>query len=139
MFTFAFIINIVVLGIGGVLLLVGLLLLGFGLYALLKARRATESTPSYSQSVDYPAENGIEKGFEDKQQWADEIVAGASSTSDIRVNAASEDAPQSEASSAASNWFKNVKHAREKSFLVVGALLGLIGIYMLLSTIALIS
>ncbi|WP_192497129.1 hypothetical protein [Gulosibacter chungangensis] len=162
MFTFAFILNIVVLGIGGILLLVGLLLLGFGIFALLRARRAPVAAPSYSKSVDYPAENGIERGFEDKQQWASEIAAGAgpagggsagagsagAGSAGAGIGEAGRDAAgdisdgetsRSEAGSTASNWFKNVKHAREKSFLVVGGLLALIGVYMLLSTIALIA
>lgn len=134
MFSLAFILNIVVLGIGGILLLVGILLLGFGIFALIKARRSPVSTPSYSSSVDYPSENGIEKGFDDKPQWADEIVTEAR-------DAANGERDDSEAEPAleADSSFRKIKNGREKSFLVVGGLLVLIGLYMLFNAIALIA
>ncbi|MDJ1371360.1 hypothetical protein [Gulosibacter molinativorax] len=170
MFTFAFIANIVVLGIGGILLLVGILLLGYGIFVLVQARRAPEhESPSYSQSVGYPAENGIDEDFEDAPQWAEAIAVepqaqaattaadsnagggvgvgrGADSGRADAVGSAAGDSAAGDSNARASNARGSnaseasrprIKHGREKALLFVGGLLALLGIIMLLNTIAL--
>lgn len=125
MFTFAFVTNIVVLGIGGLMLLVGILLLGFGIFALLRARRApAEAVPSYSTPVDYPAEAGMDENFEDAPRWADEIAA---------------DAGEGGAGAGAEGSRKRIAHGREKAYIGVGALLALLGVYLLLNAITLLT
>lgn len=138
MLSVAFIANIVVLVIGGLLLLVGILLLGFGIVELLKARRSTDSaSPSYSAPVDYPAEAGMDEDFEDAPRWAGGIAVEPDASSvdaDAHAGARAESGPDS-------GQAKNtrIKNGREKSLIAVGALLVLLSIFILLNSIVMLA
>lgn len=144
MLSVAFIANIVVLVIGGLLLLVGILLLGFGIVELLKTRRSPDSaSPSYSAPVDYPAEAGMDEDFEDAPRWAGGIAVEPDASSvdadvDVDVDA---DAGASAESGPDSGQAKNtrIKNGREKSLIAVGALLVLLSIFILLNSIVMLA
>lgn len=138
MLSVAFIANIVVLVIGGLLLLVGILLLGFGIVELLKARRSPDSaSPSYSAPVEYPAEAGMDEDFEDAPRWAGGIAVEPDASSvdvDVDAGASAESGPDS-------GQAKNtrIKNGREKSLIAVGALLVLLSIFILLNSIVMLA
>lgn len=140
MLSVAFIANIVVLVIGGLLLLVGILLLGFGIVELLKARRSPDSaSPSYSAPVEYPAEAGMDEDFEDAPRWAGGIAVEPDASSvDVDVDV---DAGASAESGPDSGQAKNtrIKNGREKSLIAVGALLVLLSIFILLNSIVMLA
>lgn len=138
MLSVAFIANIVVLVIGGLLLLVGILLLGFGIVELLKTRRSPDSaSPSYSAPVEYPAEAGMDEDFEDAPRWAGGIAVEPDASSvdvDVDAGASAESGPDS-------GQAKNtrIKNGREKSLIAVGALLVLLSIFILLNSIVMLA
>ncbi|MGO1544915.1 MAG: hypothetical protein ACTHXA_11335 [Gulosibacter sp.] len=149
MFSMMLIMNFVVLGIAGIMVLVGLLLAGYGVYALIKARRATESdAPSYSEWVEYPSEPGVEPGFEDAPRWADGIAgdadrfgAAGGSAGEATGGSAGEaaggtsGAPTNSTDDVGPDVRRRLKNGREKSFIAVGVLLFLLGLFLLLNAI----